>query len=86
MPRKPLEDPPRKVTLNVPSSVMVQLELRLYDPMSGMTRYGALSNLITALLRNWITEQNNNNVVNTPLTTSLTKESVDGNNDTGTSE
>lgn len=78
MPRKPLEDPPRKVTLSVPSSMMAQIELRLYDPTSGMTKYGALSTLVSALLRNWISEQNNE-VVNNPLSTTTTKEPNNGN-------
>lgn len=79
MPRQPLEDPPRKLTLSIPSSTLAQLELRLVDPVSLKTTYGALSGLMTSLIREWLSKQA---VVNTALTPSSSEPSKEPNNGT----
>jgi hypothetical protein len=65
MARPPKEDPPRKVTLSLPTSVAASVELRLIDPITMRPSYGALSNLVTGLLRQWLAGQV---VVNDALT------------------
>lgn len=42
------------VCISLPIEVIARVRLLLFDPVSKRTRYGALSNLITNLLRDWI--------------------------------
>ncbi len=58
MARPKKTDRPRKITVSVPASVMAKVELKLLDPLRGRARYGALSGLMTDLLRGWIEEPN----------------------------
>lgn len=81
MPRVPLEDPPKKITLSIPSSVLAQVELRLINPLTMQPAYGAVSQLMTSLIKRWLSEQKPvvNPALTTPLTSEPSKESEDGN-------
>ena len=52
--RKPLADPPISKELSLPSSLVAEVELRLYDPSTGKPKYGAFAQLVERLLRDWI--------------------------------
>ena len=41
----------------VPRQVKARTELRLYAPFEGERKYGAMSDLITALLTRWLSEE-----------------------------
>lgn len=47
-------DPPVEVRVNIPESVLAEVDLRLFDPLRGRIRYGARSKLVTRLLRSWL--------------------------------
>lgn len=49
----------RKVqwSLMIPCDLAAELELLLHDPLLDHVKLGARSNLVEALLRNWITQQ-----------------------------
>lgn len=51
------EDPPIRKNVHIPSSVVVAVELHLFDPLRGKSKYGGWSDLMTELLRNWLEEQ-----------------------------
>lgn len=51
--RKPHSDPPRKVTLSLPSSLIDWLDLYTYDPVAEKPSYGGRSRIITGLLREY---------------------------------
>ena len=55
--RKPFHDQPTKWNLHLPSSLAEQVEKALADPLTGKTRHGARSRLITRLLREWMRER-----------------------------
>lgn len=55
--RKEHLDPPVEKALSLPSSVVAEVELRLYDPSTQKTRYGAFAQLVESLLRQWLSEQ-----------------------------
>lgn len=46
-------DPPRLWEISLPSSLCTHIEALLRDPLTGRTRYGARSQLIERLLREW---------------------------------
>lgn len=52
--RKELADPPVEKTINLPSSLVVEIELRLYDGATGKVKYGAFAKLTERLLREWL--------------------------------
>lgn len=54
--RRPNTDPPIRTEVQVPQSVLVQVDLLLVDPVRNRPAYGARSKLVTKLLRNWLTE------------------------------
>ena len=56
MARPKKTDRPVKITVSVPESVMTRVQLKLFDPLRGRARYGALSGLMTDLLRDWVEE------------------------------
>lgn len=77
MPRSRNEDRPQKVTISVPETVITRVNLLLIDPMTLKPAYGALSMLMTSLLKQWLSEQGSKEVVeNTVTTTTETKEPV----------
>lgn len=51
--RPPKIDPPIEWAIMVPSSLASRIELMLYDPSLGRTRYGSRSELIVSLLQQW---------------------------------
>ncbi len=60
-----LEDPPKEITLSLPSSLLNKVELLLYDPVRSKVKYAARSHLVAQLLNEWVEKQ-------------LTKEPSDG--------
>lgn len=52
--RKPHTDPPVRVEITVPQTVIAKLDLLLSDPLTARTKYGARSRLITRLIREWL--------------------------------
>lgn len=52
--RKELADPPVEKALSLPSSLVAEVELRLYDPATGKVKYGAFAQLVERLLREWL--------------------------------
>lgn len=57
MPRRRHTDPPSKVTISLPSTLLAKISLILFDPVRGKRKHGELSSLITKLLEDWIKEQ-----------------------------
>lgn len=55
--RIPNDDRPAKVTINLPQSLYNQLVILFLDPMTKRAKYGALSNLATRLLKEWLDDQ-----------------------------
>lgn len=51
--RKPHSDPPKKVTLSIPSSLVDWLDLYTYDPVAQKPSYGGRSKILTGLLREY---------------------------------
>lgn len=41
-------------TVTIPTSVINQVKWILRDPLTGRTQYGALSSLVTYMLREWL--------------------------------
>lgn len=54
MPNPKHTDPWIRWHINVPSSLALQVETRLLDPVSGTTAYGARAKLVEQLLREWL--------------------------------
>lgn len=54
---KPHADRPVEWRVNLPSSLAAEIELMLYDARFGKIKYGARSDLIQALLREWLDKQ-----------------------------
>lgn len=57
MPRPAPSDPPTKLTLDVPESLLARLELILWDPVRQRPRYGARKKVVCTLLERWVAEQ-----------------------------
>jgi len=57
MPREPHIDPPVRLHVAVPESVLAAVDLALFNPVTGKVKYGARSDLITGLLKSWLTQQ-----------------------------
>lgn len=57
MAREPHLDPPKEVNLSLPTSLVDEVDLLLFNPTRGKLRYGARSNLIAMLLRQWLDAQ-----------------------------
>lgn len=55
--RKAHIDPPVNVMVSLPTSLNAKVELLLYDPILQKPRYGARSDLIEQLLREWVAKQ-----------------------------
>ena len=58
--RKPLADPPVRKELSLPSSLVAQLELRMYDPSTMRVKYGGFSGLVERLLREFLAKEQQN--------------------------
>lgn len=56
MPQLYKTDRPRAITIYIPSSLADRIDLLLADPLTGRTRHGAKSKLITRLLREWLAQ------------------------------
>lgn len=54
--RKALADAPIEKSLNLPSSLVAEVELRLYDPATEKVKYGSFAQLVERLLREWLTK------------------------------
>lgn len=57
MPKLSHVDPPRKVLVSIPESVISEVHLLLYDPVYERVGYGQVSKIITKLLKDWLDEQ-----------------------------
>ena len=57
MPRPAKIDKPRRLELQIPSSVFSQVEQELYSDLEGRVPHWAYSNLITALFKEWLTSR-----------------------------
>lgn len=57
MPRKTLLDPPTVFKAHIPTSLAIEVEKRLWDPVLHKQKYGAASELLTRLLSDWIKTQ-----------------------------
>ncbi len=53
---KHVNDPWVRWHVNLPTSVAVQVEARLLDPVTGSVRYGGRAKLLEQLLRNWLSQ------------------------------
>jgi len=65
-------DAGKNVTVHLPGSVEEQIKHVLRDPLTGKTHYGALSSLVTQLLRGWLQEPAQQKALST-----LKKEALD---------
>ena len=52
--RKELLDPPVEKSINLPASLVAEVELRLFDPSTNKVAYGAWSKLTEKLVREWL--------------------------------
>lgn len=55
--RKARVDRPVRKVIYIPESLAAQVDLLLFDPLMGKTRYGELSKVATELLREWLDKQ-----------------------------
>jgi hypothetical protein len=55
--RKPNMDRPIGVEIHIPESVMARVSLLLFDPVRGARKHGAMSALVSQLLREWVEKQ-----------------------------
>lgn len=53
---KHVNDPWVRWHINLPTSVAVQVETRLLDPVTGTVAYGARAKLMEQLLREWLSK------------------------------
>ena len=52
-------EPQEQIQARIPTSLAAEVRARLQDPIRRRTRYGAMSELIEQLLRQWLKEQQN---------------------------
>lgn len=57
MPRHKYAIPRRRVEVQIPSDLLAKVNLVLLDPVRGTRKHGALSDLVTVKLREWLKEQ-----------------------------
>jgi hypothetical protein len=57
MPRRKNIVPTENLDVYVPKELAKQVRDRLYDPRVGRAAYGAISTLVTQLLRDWVKSQ-----------------------------
>ena len=50
-------DRPKKILVSIPESIISEVKLILYDPITKRVGYGMVSEIITGLLRDWLEEQ-----------------------------
>jgi len=62
MARPKLTDTPVDKKISIRGSLYAKVELLLFDPMRGRTRYGGWAELINELLTKWIEEQEKRDV------------------------
>lgn len=71
MPRPKLTIPTEEQKVHIPVDVLADVRLLLHDPVRNKTSFGAISKLVTELLRAWVakqrrelakTEQNGDNI------------------------
>lgn len=55
--KKPHLDRPVEVSVNLPETLIAKVSLLLFDPIRGTRKHGALSALITGLLKDWVSRQ-----------------------------
>jgi len=57
MPKPKREGTVRQMNVYIPSDLLDKVRILLMDPVTGRVAHGALSHLITRLLRDWFQEQ-----------------------------
>lgn len=57
MPRIKSTDPSVKFQVHIPGSVYAKVSLELFSEVEGKIPFGALSYLVTDLLRKWLSER-----------------------------
>ncbi len=57
MARAKLIDRPKRIELQVPSSIYAKVSSLLYSEVDGRVPYGAMSNLATELFTQWLEER-----------------------------
>lgn len=64
--RKAFVVPTTPWKISIPVPLAAEIELRLFDPKTGVVEYGARSALVERLLRQWIEQQKHNPTTPTP--------------------
>lgn len=57
--RRPSEIPMVKWKVSLPTPLAAEIEILLYDPLTGRPQYGGRSQLIETLLRTWVAKERN---------------------------
>ena len=55
--KRKANDPPKQVIVQIPLSLIAEVDLLLWDPVRERIKYGGRSKLIVKLLRSWIDEK-----------------------------
>lgn len=56
MPRRVIE-PSYNLHIQIPESIMLELEILLHNPLRERRRYGAVTQIVVVALREWIARQ-----------------------------
>lgn len=54
MPRPLKIDRPKRVEVQIPESIFAKTQVELYSELEGKVPFGAVSGLVTELLREWL--------------------------------
>ena len=57
---------PHDWKLSIPQDLAAEIDLQLWDPILQKPKYGGRSELVTALLRRWLSEQRDPVIEGTP--------------------
>lgn len=57
--RRPSEIPTIKWKISIPESLAAEVEILLYDPLTGQPAYGGRAQLLEDLLRGWVAKERN---------------------------
>lgn len=57
MPRAKKIDRPQHVSIRLPTSIVAKVELELHSDLIGRVPFGAKSELVEGLLRDWLTSR-----------------------------
>lgn len=54
MPRPTPVDPPQRLEVQIPLSVLARVKLELHSDLEGKVPFGQMSGLVSRLLRDWL--------------------------------